>query len=67
MAEAADILSIHLALAPETRGLVGAALLGRLKPGAFLVNTARAEVVDHEALAAAVRERGLRVALDVYP
>ena len=42
-------------------------LLGRLRPGALFVNTARAEVVDYEALAAAVRDRGLRVALDVYP
>jgi D-3-phosphoglycerate dehydrogenase len=67
VAEAADVLSIHLALAPDTRGLVGADLLGRLKPGAILVNTARAEVVDHDALAVAVREQGLRVGLDVYP
>jgi D-3-phosphoglycerate dehydrogenase len=67
VADAADILSIHLALAGDTRGLVNADLLARLKPGAIVVNTARAEVVDHEALAAAVRERGLRVGLDVYP
>jgi D-3-phosphoglycerate dehydrogenase len=67
VAEQADILSVHLALAPETRGLVDANLLGRLRPGALFVNTARAEVVDYEALAAAVRDRGLRVALDVYP
>jgi D-3-phosphoglycerate dehydrogenase len=67
VADRADVLSIHVALGPETKGLVDAALLERLKPGAFVVNTARAEVVDHEALAAAVRERGLRVALDVFP
>ncbi len=64
---AADIVSIHLALAADTRGMVNADLLGRLKPGAILVNTARAEVVDYAALAIAVRERGLRVGLDVYP
>ena len=63
----ADIVSIHLALAADTRNLVNAELLARLKPGAILVNTARAEVVDHEALTVAVRERGLRVGLDVYP
>ncbi len=67
VAEAADILSVHLALAADTRNLVNADLLGRLRPGAMLVNTARAEVVDHDALAVAVRERGLRVGLDVYP
>jgi len=60
------VLSIHLALAPDTRGLVGAEVLGRLQPGAALVNTSRAEVVDAAALEAAVRERGLAVGLDVF-
>jgi D-3-phosphoglycerate dehydrogenase len=67
VAEEADILSVHLALSPETRGLVGADVLGRLRPGALFVNTARAEVVDYDALVLAVRERGIRVGLDVYP
>jgi D-3-phosphoglycerate dehydrogenase / 2-oxoglutarate reductase len=58
VAAVCDILSVHLALGPETKGLVNADLLGRLRPGAFLINTSRGEVVDHEALAAAVRERG---------
>ena len=66
VAARADILSIHLALSPETRSLVNAELLGRMKPGAMLINTARAEVVDHTALAAAVRDKRLRVGLDVY-
>ncbi|MBV8201949.1 MAG: hydroxyacid dehydrogenase [Acidobacteria bacterium] len=61
-----DVLSIHLALSPETRGLVDAALLGKLKPGAMVINTSRGELVDHQALAAAVEEKGLRVGLDVY-
>ena len=67
VASLADVLSVHVALGPETRGLVDAELLGALKPGAFFVNTSRAEVVDHDALADAVRERGIRVGLDVYP
>jgi D-3-phosphoglycerate dehydrogenase / 2-oxoglutarate reductase len=66
VAARADILSIHLALGPETKGLVSADLLGKLKPGAILINTARGEVVDHAAVAAAVRDRGLRVGLDVF-
>ncbi len=66
VAASCDILSLHLALAPETRGLVDAALLSRLKPGAFVINTARAEIVDQAALEAAARERGLRVAMDVF-
>jgi D-3-phosphoglycerate dehydrogenase len=67
VARQADVLSIHVALGPQTRGLVDADLLALLRPGAFVINTSRAEVVDHEALAAAVRERGIRVGLDVYP
>ncbi|HSC29139.1 MAG TPA: NAD(P)-dependent oxidoreductase [Vicinamibacterales bacterium] len=62
----ADILSVHLALGPETRNLLDARLLARLKPGACVINTARGEVVDHAALAQAVREKRLRVGLDVF-
>jgi D-3-phosphoglycerate dehydrogenase len=65
-AERADVLSIHLALGAGTKHLVNADLLGRMKKGAILINTARAEIVDYDALAAAVRTRGLRVGLDVY-
>ena len=64
--KAADVLSIHLALAKDTRGFVNAALLAHLKPGAFVVNTARAEVIDQAALAAAVRDKGVRAGLDVF-
>jgi D-3-phosphoglycerate dehydrogenase / 2-oxoglutarate reductase len=66
VADAADILSLHVALAPETRHLVNAELLNRLRPGALFINAARAEVVDYDALGAAVRDRGIRVGLDVY-
>jgi len=66
LAERVDILSVHLALGAGTKQLVNAALFGRLKPGAIVVNTARGEIVDHQALAAAVAAKGLRVALDVY-
>ena len=67
VAEKCDILSIHLAAGPLTKNLVNADVLDKLKPGAFVINTARADVVDYEALAAAVKEKGIRVALDVYP
>jgi D-3-phosphoglycerate dehydrogenase len=66
VAEQADVLSVHLALASDTRHLVNGSVLARLKPGSYFVNTSRAEVVDHAALADAVRERGIRVALDVF-
>ena len=66
VAERADVLTVHLALTKETRNFVGAAIVDRLKAGSYFVNTSRGEVVDHAALAAAVRARHLRVALDVF-
>lgn len=50
----ADFLSLHLPLLPETRRLVDAAFLSAMKPGAFLINAARGELVDEEALAQAL-------------
>jgi len=67
VAEAADILSLHLALAPETKAIVNRSLLRKLKPGSYLINTARGDIVDYAALEEAVRERQIRVGLDVYP
>jgi D-3-phosphoglycerate dehydrogenase len=61
-----DVISIHLALSKDTRGLVGARILNQIKPGAMLINTARAEVLDYAALADAVRRKGLHVGLDVF-
>jgi D-3-phosphoglycerate dehydrogenase / 2-oxoglutarate reductase len=62
----ADILSVHLALGPETRGMLNADLLRHVKPGAFVINTARGEIMDEAALAAAVNDKRLRVGLDVF-
>jgi D-3-phosphoglycerate dehydrogenase len=67
VAERCDILSIHLAASPLTKNIVNAEVLGKLKPGAFVINTARADVMDYKALAQAVREKGIRVGVDVYP
>jgi D-3-phosphoglycerate dehydrogenase len=64
--ERSDALSVHLALTSETEGFVGATILGRLKPGALFVNTARAELVDEAALAQAIELRGVRAAADVF-
>jgi D-3-phosphoglycerate dehydrogenase len=61
-----DALSVHLALNAHTKGLVNASVFEKLKKGAYFINTARGEVVDYAALEAAVRERDLRVGLDVY-
>jgi len=61
-----DVLSVHVALTPETRSLVNASVLDNLKSGSYFINTARGEVVDYAALEKAVRERNIRVALDVF-
>jgi D-3-phosphoglycerate dehydrogenase len=66
VAARADILSVHVALGPETKGMVNAAILSKLRPGAIFINTSRGEVVDEAALAAAVKERGIRAGLDVF-
>lgn len=62
----ADYVTLHCTLGPETRGIIGSDALARLKPTACLVNTARGECVDADALAAALAEGGLAGAgLDV--
>jgi D-3-phosphoglycerate dehydrogenase len=67
VAAAADILSLHLALAPETQGLVNRSVLSRLKPGSYVINTARGDILDYAALEEAIRDRQIRVGLDVFP
>ncbi|MBX3279293.1 MAG: hydroxyacid dehydrogenase [Acidobacteria bacterium] len=53
----ADIISVSLALAPETRGVVDAHLIGLMKPSAIIVNTGRGEMMDEAALASALEEK----------
>ena len=62
----ADVVSIHLALTKDTRGFVDGEVLRHMKTGAMLINTARAEVLDYTAVAEAVRDKNIRVALDVF-
>lgn len=62
-----DVLSLHLRLTDETRGIVSAADLARMKPDALIVNTSRAELIEHGALEAALRAgRPGFAAVDVY-
>jgi D-3-phosphoglycerate dehydrogenase len=67
VAEKCDILSIHVAAGPLTKNLVNEDVIAHLKPGAYIINSARADVLDYKALAKAVKEKGLRAAVDVYP
>jgi D-3-phosphoglycerate dehydrogenase len=66
VAARSDVLSVHLALNADTKGLVNASVIDKLKPGSYFINTARGEVVDYGALEKAVRERDIRVGLDVF-
>ncbi|QIQ85977.1 D-glycerate dehydrogenase [Erythrobacter sp.] len=64
----ADILTLHCPLTEETRGMIDARRIGLMKQGASLINTARGELIDHEALIEALHSGRLAGAgLDVYP
>jgi len=67
LARRSDVLSVHLPLSKETRGAVGRPVLEALRPGAIFLNTARAEVVDQEALLELARAGRIRVGTDVFP
>ncbi|HEX8283994.1 MAG TPA: 3-phosphoglycerate dehydrogenase family protein, partial [Pyrinomonadaceae bacterium] len=66
VARDSDVVSVHVALKPETRGLIGADFFGAMRDGAYFVNTSRGEVVDQEALRRAMREKDIRAGLDVF-
>lgn len=66
VANVSDVVSVHLALNPETKHLLNADFFNEMREGAYFINTARGEVVDQQALAAAMRSRGIRAGLDVY-
>jgi phosphoglycerate dehydrogenase-like enzyme len=61
-----DAISIHMVLSPRSRGLIGAADIARMKPGAILVNTSRGPIVDEAAMLAALHAGRIVAALDVY-
>jgi phosphoglycerate dehydrogenase-like enzyme len=63
----ADVVSVHVRLTPESRGLLGPREIGLMKPGAILVNTARGPIVDTDALVASLHAgRLVGAALDVF-
>ena len=66
VAAAADVVSIHVPLTDDTRGLAGRSFFEAMREGSIFINTSRAEIVDEAALAWAVQERGIRAGLDVF-
>jgi D-3-phosphoglycerate dehydrogenase len=66
VARRADAVSVHLAQTPETRGIIDAEFFAAMKPGAFFINTSRGDIVDQDALAKAMEEKGIRAGLDVF-
>ena len=66
--EIADVVTLHVPETPQTAGMIGAAQLARMKPGAQLINASRGTVVDIDALADALRTGRLGgAAIDVFP
>jgi phosphoglycerate dehydrogenase-like enzyme len=61
-----DVVSLHMVLAPSTRGIVGEPEIARMRQGAILINTSRGPLVDEAALLAALGEGRIRAGLDVF-
>ncbi len=66
LASRSDVVSVHLALTKETRGVLGGAFFDAMRPGAFFVNTSRGETVNAAALKEAIATKGIRAGLDVF-
>lgn len=62
----ADVVTIHLPATSQTKGLINEAMFKLMKPGAILINTSRQDVIDEEALIKAVKEKKIKVGLDVF-
>jgi D-3-phosphoglycerate dehydrogenase len=66
IARVADIVSVHVALKPDTKLLINSEFFGAMKEGAYFINTSRGEVVDQGALVQAIHSKGIRAGLDVF-
>ena len=61
-----DIISIHLPATPQTKGLFNKQMFSYMKNGAYLINTSRQDVINEDDLLEAIKEKNLRVAVDVF-
>jgi D-3-phosphoglycerate dehydrogenase len=66
VARASDIISVHVALKPDTRLLIGPDFFQAMREGAYFINTSRGETVDQGALVEAIHSKGVRAGLDVF-
>ena len=66
IAATSDVVSVHMAMKPETKHMLDREFFDAMKSGAIFVNTSRGEIVDTEALSWAVRERAIHAAVDVF-
>ncbi|MGZ8848030.1 MAG: 3-phosphoglycerate dehydrogenase family protein [Pyrinomonadaceae bacterium] len=66
VARAADVVSVHVALKPDTRGLIDSEFFKAMKDGAHFINTSRGETVDQGALVEAINSKGIRAGMDVF-
>jgi D-3-phosphoglycerate dehydrogenase len=66
VARESDVVSVHLALNPDTKGFLSKDFFSTMREGAYFINTARGEVVDQSALIDAMKSRGIRAGLDVF-
>ncbi len=61
-----DIVSVHMPLTPQTRGIFNEENFSKMKDGAIFINTSRGEIVDEKALINAVKRKGMKAGIDVY-
>lgn len=66
VARESDIVSVHVALNPDTKQFLGKEFFAAMRDGGYFINTARGEVVDQPALVEAMKTRGIRAGLDVF-
>lgn len=66
VARKADVVSIHVAVAPETKGMINEEFFAAMKAGAIFINASRGEIVNHDALLAAIESKGIKAGLDVF-
>ena len=60
-----DVVTLHLPATPKTKGLFNKEMFSYMKPNALLINTARADLIDQDAMIEAIKEKNIRIALDV--